>query len=106
MTPEKPTLIVVAGPTGVGKTALAVQLATSLHTEIISADSRQIYREMEIGTAKPSAEELAAVPHHFINSRSIHEDYSAGQFGRDAFQLLESLFTKHQYLILCGGSGL
>ena len=72
-------LIVVVGPTAVGKTALSIELARHFATEIISADSRQFYREMELGTAKPTAEELAKAPHHFVNSRSIQDDYDVGQ---------------------------
>lgn len=99
-------LIVVVGPTAVGKTAVAIQLALALKTEILSADSRQIYTELEIGTAKPSASELQLVPHHFINTKSIKEEYDAGQFGRDALDLLKQLFKKTDTVILCGGSGL
>lgn len=99
-------LIVVVGPTAVGKTAVAIQLALALKTEILSADSRQIYTELEIGTAKPSASELQLVPHHFINTKSIKEEYDAGQFGRDALHLLNQLFKKTDTVILCGGSGL
>ncbi len=105
-TPAENTLIVVCGPTAVGKTKLAIQLAKQLNTEIISADSRQLYREIPIGTAQPSADELAAVPHHFIANRSIEEDYNAGMFERDALQLLDKLFTNHKYVICCGGTGL
>ena len=89
-----------------GKTALAIALAKQLKTEIISADSRQIYREMTLGTAKPSDAELAEVPHHFINSHSIEEEYNAGQYERDAQALLETLFKKHDCLVMVGGSGL
>lgn len=99
-------LIVVVGPTAVGKTNLAIQLAQHYKTEIISADSRQIYRELEIGTAKPTAEELTLVPHHFINSHSIHENYDAGAYGREALSLINTLFEKYNTLVLCGGSGL
>lgn len=99
-------LIVIVGPTAVGKTALAIRLAQHFNTEIISADSRQIYRELEIGTAKPGPEELSLVKHHFINSHSIQEDYDAGAYGRDVLALIHSLFEKFDYLILCGGSGL
>ena len=99
-------LIVIVGPTAVGKTSLAIQFAQQLGTEIISADSRQIYKELEIGTAKPTTEELCAVKHHFINIKSIQEDYDAGQFGRDALVLIHELFKKFDSLILCGGSGL
>ena len=99
-------LIVIVGPTAVGKTAVAIQLALALKTEIISADSRQIYRELEIGTAKPSSEQLMQVRHHFINTKSITEEYDAGQFGRDALGVAEELFQKNDTVILCGGSGL
>jgi tRNA dimethylallyltransferase len=99
-------LIVIVGPTAVGKTSLAIQLAQHLKTEIISADSRQIYKELIIGTAKPTPEELTTIKHHFINSKSIEEDYDAGQFGRDALVLIHELFKKFDNLILCGGSGL
>src|SRR5690348_13416835 len=100
------TLIVIVGPTAVGKTAVAIALAQQFQTQIISADSRQIFQELEIGTAKPSKEELALVPHHFINSHSIHDNYDAAQFGNDALALLNRLFEKHDQLIVCGGSGL
>jgi tRNA dimethylallyltransferase len=99
-------LIVVIGPTAVGKTAVAIKLAQHFKTEIISADSRQIFKELTIGTAKPNEEELAAIPHHFINSHSISESYDAAQYGRDALELIHQLFKKYDYLILCGGSGL
>jgi len=99
-------LIVIVGPTAVGKTALAIRLAQFLQTEIISADSRQIYRELEMGTAKPSPAEREQVKHHFINTHSITDDYDAGAYGRDALALIHSLFQHHNHLILCGGSGL
>ena len=99
-------LIVIVGPTASGKTALAISLAKMLDTEIISADSRQIFRELEIGTAKPGAEELGAVPHHFINTHSITEEYDAAQFGREALEVIHERFTVKNDLILCGGSGL
>ncbi|TJZ60719.1 tRNA (adenosine(37)-N6)-dimethylallyltransferase MiaA [Sphingobacterium olei] len=102
----KKTLVVVVGPTAVGKTAMAISLAQHFSTEIISADSRQFYREMYIGTAKPDLEELAAAPHHFIDSHSIEQEYSAGDFERDALALLEGLFKKHDIVIMVGGSGL
>jgi tRNA dimethylallyltransferase len=99
-------LIVLVGPTAVGKTSVAITLAQHFGTEIISADSRQFFRELNIGTAKPSLAELQSVPHHFINSHSIHELYDAAQYGQDALQLIERLFTRYDQLILCGGSGL
>jgi tRNA dimethylallyltransferase len=103
---NKKTLVVVVGPTAVGKTATAILLAQHFNTEIISADSRQFYREMTIGTAKPDSDELAAVPHHFINSHSIQEEYSAGDFERDALKLLDELFKTKDVVIMVGGSGL
>lgn len=100
------TLVVIAGPTAVGKTALSIEIAQALNTEIISADSRQFYKEISIGTAKPSSQELNAIPHHFINHLSIKENYTAAQFEREALSLCEILFKKHHQLILTGGSGL
>ncbi|GCC51803.1 tRNA (adenosine(37)-N6)-dimethylallyltransferase MiaA [Chryseotalea sanaruensis] len=96
----------ISGPTAVGKTALAIALAKQLGTEIVSADSRQVYKEMEIGTAKPSSEELNEVRHHFINSHSIHQDFNAGQYEREAYPLLQSLFKTHDHVVMVGGSGL
>jgi tRNA dimethylallyltransferase len=101
-----PTLIVVAGPTAVGKTDLCVRLAQKLNTEILSADSRQFYSELSIGTAKPTVAEMAGVRHHFIDSHSISELYSAGSFERDALAVLNQIFTTNQYAIVTGGSGL
>ena len=103
---SKKKLIVIVGPTAVGKTGLALQLAGHFHTEIISADSRQIYRELAIGTAKPTEAELTQVTHHFINSHSIHENYDANQFGEEALALIHKLFERYDYLVVCGGSGL
>jgi tRNA dimethylallyltransferase len=100
------TLIVLVGPTAIGKTDLAITLAKQFSTEIISADSRQFFREMEIGTAKPSAEELAAAPHHFINSHSIQTLFSTGDFEVQALKLIGELFVKKDVLIMVGGSGL
>lgn len=100
------TLIVVVGPTAIGKTALAIKLAQHFATEIISADSRQFFEEMEIGTAKPSTEELAAAPHHFINSHSVKTLFSTGDFETQALNLMETLFKRHDVLIMVGGSGL
>jgi tRNA dimethylallyltransferase len=103
---ETKKLIVVVGPTAVGKTAVAIALAKTFQTEIISADSRQIFKELNIGTAKPSAAELEEVPHHFVNTHSIKEEYDAAQYGRDALALITTLFLKYNDLIVCGGSGL
>ena len=99
-------LIIICGPTAVGKTAYAIELAKQYNTEILSADSRQFYREMSIGTAKPTASELAAVPHHFINSLGVHDSYTAGDYEREALALLGSLFLTKDVVILVGGSGL
>ena len=99
-------LICIVGPTAVGKTQLAIDLAKKLNTVIISADSRQFYRELNIGTAKPSPEDLNAVPHYFINSHSIQEEFSAGDFEKACLELLKDLFTKKDEVILVGGSGL
>jgi tRNA dimethylallyltransferase len=100
------TLIVIAGPTASGKTAVAISLAQHYNTVVVSADSRQFFREMSIGTAKPNEAELAAAPHYFINSHSITEPFSVGDFERQCLQLLDELFQKHDVVILAGGSGL
>ncbi len=100
------TLLVIAGPTAVGKTAFCVALAKKLQTEVVSADSRQFYRELSIGTAKPSPEEMQGVPHHFIDSLSITQSYTAGQYERDCLLLLDRLFVEKDTVILTGGSGL
>ena len=94
------------GPTAIGKTALSIELAKHFNTEIISADSRQFYKEMKIGTAVPSAEELSHVKHHFIQHKSITEDYNVGMFERDAIDRLDNLFENHDVVIMVGGSGL
>ena len=99
-------MVCVVGPTAIGKTAVGIQLARHYDTAVLSADSRQLYREMTIGTAKPSTEELSTVPHLFINSRRITDDYSAGDFERDALKSLGDLFDHHHHVILVGGSGL
>lgn len=99
-------LIVIAGPTASGKTELAIQLANYLETEIISCDSRQVFKEMSIGTAKPTPEELARATHHLINSHSIHENFSAGDFEREGLALLSKLFQKYDDVVMVGGSGL
>lgn len=98
------TLIVITGPTGIGKTDTAINVARHLGTEIISADSRQIYRGIPIGTACPTAEELAAVKHHFINILNLDEYYSAAQYESDVLELLPKLFEHHDYVVMCGGS--
>ncbi len=98
------TLIVITGPTGVGKTETAIRLAEELNTEIISADSRQIYRGIPIGTAAPTPEELARVKHHFIQTLNLDQYYSAAQFECDVMQLLPKLFKAHDAVVLCGGS--
>ena len=103
---QKKHLIVIVGPTAIGKTAFSIKLAQLFHTEIISADSRQFYKEMSIGTAKPTSEELSQVPHHFIGTISIHDFYSAGKFEEDALAVIEEKFNTHDVLILVGGSGL
>ena len=99
-------LITVIGATAIGKTALSIKLAQHFKTEIISCDSRQFYKEMNIGTAVPSAEELASAPHHFIQNISIFDDYSVGQFEKDALKKLDELFSKNRIVIMVGGSGL
>jgi tRNA dimethylallyltransferase len=99
-------LIVIVGPTAVGKTKVAIEIARHFNTEIISADSRQIFKELIIGTAKPTDLELQEVPHHFINTHSIHQDYDAASFGEEALQLIYRLFESKNYLVVCGGSGL
>ena len=100
------TLIGVIGPTAIGKTSLSIELAKHFETEIISADSRQFYKEMSIGTAVPTDEELTQAPHHFIQHISIEDSYSVGDFEREALQKLNSLFLTHEKLIMVGGSGL
>lgn len=102
----KKYLLVIGGPTASGKTRLAIQLARKYTTEILSADSRQFFQEMHIGTAQPTPAELAAAPHHFIGHRSITEDYSVGAFAREALARLDDLFQRHDVVILTGGSGL
>src|SRR4030042_193095 len=99
-------LIVLAGPTASGKTCLAINLAIGLDTEIINADSRQVYREMRIGTAVPSAEQLKRVKHHFIGHKSIHEYYNASLFEIEAIELLDRLFIKYNTVIMAGGRGM
>ncbi|MCK5821529.1 MAG: tRNA (adenosine(37)-N6)-dimethylallyltransferase MiaA [Bacteroidales bacterium] len=102
----KKKLICLIGPTAVGKTDIAIRLATELNTEIISCDSRQIYKEMRIGTAVPEPHQLESCKHHFIGSASIHDYYSVFQFELDALQKTTELFKKYDQLVLTGGSGL
>lgn len=106
MSSKKPLLICVVGPTAIGKTSLAIALANAFSAEIISADSRQFFKEMSIGTAVPSEEELSAATHHFIQNRSIFEEYSVGDYERDAIAFLTNYFTKMKIAIMVGGSGL
>jgi tRNA dimethylallyltransferase len=106
LNPNQKYLVVIAGPTGVGKTALAIQLAKYFSTKILSADSRQFYKEMSIGTAKPSPAELKEAGHLFIDSLSIHDNYSIGDFEKDAIKSLDELFKENQIVFLVGGSGL
>ena len=103
---NKRKLIVVAGPTAVGKTDIAIRLAQHFHTEVVSADARQVYKELGIGVAKPGNEQLALVPHHFISSHSVFDDYNAAAYGEEALALIRKLFERHDRVILCGGSGL
>ena len=102
----KKKLIVIGGPTAVGKTTVAIALAKRFNTDIISADSRQCFRELNIGTAKPDAQQLKQVRHYFIDSHSISQDYDAAQFGRDALQVIHKILDEKDHAILCGGSGL
>ena len=103
---SKKTLITIVGPTAIGKTSLSILIASYFNTEIISCDSRQFYKEMTIGTAVPEKEELAVVPHHFIQNRSVFEDYNVGTYERDALNVLDTLFKKHNTVVMVGGSGL
>ena len=99
-------LLVIVGPTAVGKTELCIDLAKHLNTEIISADSRQFYKEMTVGTAKPTASELKEVPHHLINNLSIQASYDIGKYEKEALMTIEYIFTHKNTAILTGGSGL
>jgi tRNA dimethylallyltransferase len=100
------TLLVLLGATGIGKTDLSISLAKYFGTEIVSADSRQVYRELDIGTAPPSPEQLAEVKHHFIKSRSVFDEYTAGKYEIDALETIGQLFDAYDYVWLVGGSGL
>lgn len=99
-------LIVIAGPTAVGKTGVAIALARHLNTHVVSADARQFYREMTLGTAKPTAQELQAAPHHFIDTHSITQSYDAATYGDEALACIRELLLTHSHVVLCGGSGL
>ena len=101
---QRPTLLVILGPTGVGKTNVSLQLAENLECPIVSADSRQFYRELKIGTAAPTENQLQRVKHYFIGSHSIFDEYNAGQYEQDVIQLLEEQFQKHKVVMLVGGS--
>lgn len=103
---HKKHLIVIVGPTAIGKTSLAIEVAKHFNTEILSSDSRQFYKEMNIGTAVPSKEELSAVKHHFIQHLSVHQAYSVGEFERDAIAFINEFFKTHDALVMVGGSGL
>lgn len=99
-------LIVIVGPTGVGKTATAVHIAQKFNTQVISADSRQFFIEMQTGTARPTEEELQGIPHHLLGHLSIHQPYDAAQFEKDALEILDIIFKTNDYAIVVGGSGL
>jgi tRNA dimethylallyltransferase len=100
------TLITILGPTAVGKTKIGITLAKKTGTEIISADSRQIFRELKIGTASPDIEQLKTVPHHFIGTQSIHNYYNASMFEVDVLKLLKEKFTIYDSVLMVGGSGM
>jgi tRNA dimethylallyltransferase len=106
MSTDQNFLLLVVGPTAVGKSDLCLKLAKKFQTEILSCDSRQFYREMNLGTAKPSLDELQAVPHHFINSLSITDSYDVQQYEKEALDVLEQLFKQHRVVVMTGGSGL
>lgn len=106
MPPRDSTVIIICGPTAVGKTTLAIQLAQHFNTKIISADSRQCYKELNIGVAKPSEEELAVVQHYFINSHSIHEEVNVGVFEQYALKAADEIFRRHDIAVMVGGTGL
>lgn len=104
--PGNKYLVVIAGPTAVGKTAVAIEVASYFNSDIVSADSRQMFKEMSIGTAKPSPEQLSAVKHHFINSHNIIQPMNMGLYESEVISLLASLFEKNNYVVLAGGTGL
>jgi len=104
--PKIPTVIALVGPTAIGKTAAAIRMAQALKTDVVSADSRQFYREMSIGTAKPTREEQAEATHHFVDFLSIHQEYSAGHYERDVIDFLDGWLANNPSIVLAGGSGL
>ena len=106
MNSQNKYLISIVGPTAIGKTSLSIKLAQYYNTEILSADSRQFYKEMQIGTAAPTPEELSLAKHHFIHHKSIEDNYNVGTFEKDAISTLNGLFKAHDYVIMVGGSGL
>ena len=106
MSSKRGTLIVIGGPTGSGKSALAVEIAKHFGAPIISTDSRQVYRNMAIGTAQPTTEELAAVKHYFIADREVEDDFNCGRYEVEALTLLDKLFAEYEYVVAVGGSGL
>lgn len=106
MSKQRNFLIVVLGPTAIGKTALSIKIANYYNSDILSADSRQFYNEMQVGTAVPEPKELEAANHHFIQNRSIFENYNVGDFEVDALNCLHTLFEKHHIQVMVGGSGL
>ncbi len=103
---NKKSLVVLVGPTAVGKTEVAIKVAKEFQTEIVSADSRQFYKEMNLGTAKPTADELKAVPHHLVNHLSIHSPYTVKDFEEDALEIIAEIHSRHDVAVSSGGSGL
>ncbi|MGA9637626.1 tRNA (adenosine(37)-N6)-dimethylallyltransferase, partial [Flavobacterium sp.] len=99
-------LITIIGPTAIGKTALSIQLANHYQCDIVSCDSRQFFKEMSIGTAVPNTTELASATHHFIQNKSIFENYTVGDYEKEAIAAIEKLFQTNDYVVLVGGSGL
>ena len=106
MSSRKRYLICIIGPTAVGKTSLSLRIASWLGAEVLSADSRQFYRELKIGTAKPSEHELSQIPHHLIDSLSIHDEYDVGLFEKESLKIIKELHLKDQFVVMVGGSGL
>lgn len=104
MEPQRPTLIIITGPTGSGKTDLSIKLARHLGCDIISADSRQLFRDIPIGTAAPSQQQLAEIRHHFIGTLALDEYYSAARYEEDVMKLLPELWRNGDNVIMCGGS--